>query len=76
MQTRVPIPTASGDPNSTAEHFDVIKEQLKAKATDTTVSDAEREQARQMLRDFYPETAPSDPNARKTIWDRAKESGI
>ena len=65
MQTRVPFPTASGDPNSTAEHFDVIKERLKAKAADTTVSDAEREQARQMLTQFYPETVPADPLARR-----------
>jgi len=52
----------TGDPNSTASHTDVIKEALTAKSKDPSVSDTEREQARQMLNQFYPDTPPADPN--------------
>src|SRR6266446_5801215 len=53
--------TASGDPNDTSSHRDVIRETLKARAADETVSDADRESARAMLAAFYPETSPADP---------------
>ena len=54
--------TASGDPNDTSPHRDVIRETLKEKLADETASDADRESARAMLAAFYPETAPADPN--------------
>jgi len=54
--------TASGDPNDTSPHTDVIRETLKAKAADETASAGDQESARAMLAMFYPETAPADPN--------------
>jgi len=54
--------TASGDPNDTSPHRDVIREALKAKVADETASDAARESARTMLTQFYPDTMPADPN--------------
>jgi hypothetical protein len=58
------LETASGDENSVAPHFDVIKEALKFKAASLTATVEERNQAAQMLKQFYPDTSPSDPNAR------------
>ena len=58
------LETASGDPNSTAEHVDVIKTALQCRAASVTATPEEREQAAQMLKQFYQDTPPSDPNAR------------
>ncbi len=54
--------TASGDPNDTSPHADVIRETLKAKAADETTSFADRRSARAMLTMFFPDTLPADPN--------------
>lgn len=51
-----------GDPNDTSPHTDVIKQMMIAKTKDTNASETEREQARQMLNQFYPYTPPADPN--------------
>ena len=53
------------DPNSTAEHTDVIRETLKARADDPNANQDQRPQAREMLAMLYPETIPSDPNGRQ-----------
>jgi len=53
--------TASGDPNDTSPHTDVIKEKLLATSKDWNASEELRDQARAMLTMFYPETAPADP---------------
>ncbi len=54
--------TASGDPNDTSPHTDVIKEKLQAASKDADASEELRDQARAMLTMFYPETPPADPN--------------
>ena len=53
--------TASGDPNDTSSHTDVLKEKLLATSNDTSASEELRDQARAMLTQFYPETPPADP---------------
>lgn len=53
------------DPNSTAEHTDVIKRTLQARAADPNANQDQRRQAREMLAMLYPETKPSDPNGRQ-----------
>ena len=56
--------TASGDPNDTSPHTDVIKEKLRATSKDPDASEELRDQARAMLAMFYAETPPADPNRR------------
>jgi len=54
--------TASGDPNDTSPHRDLIKDKLLNTSNDTNASEELRDQARAMLAMFYPETPPADPN--------------
>jgi hypothetical protein len=59
------LETASGDENSVVPHTDVIKTALQFRAASVTATPEERNQAAQILKQFYPETPPSDPNARQ-----------
>ena len=53
-----------GQELNSATERDIVKTALKFRAERVTATDAERQRAKQTLEQFYPETPPSDPNAR------------